>query len=133
MKDCKAPAAGAQNAQKLSRRGASSLAEMASRNDTAFAQEVGLPLLGSSRARFELGGFYRVRATENIFWGLPGAGSLSAWGVATQSHPGVWAPTPDQSYGVSLKFHLHRGDAVSRNSQSLRYIGKLWAAARAVI
>jgi hypothetical protein len=121
------------DAQIFSRRRASSLTEMTSRNDTAFAQEVALPLLSSSRCKFEIGGFFRVRATENMLWGLPGAGTLPAWGVASQSHPGVWAPTPDQSYGLSVKLHFHRGDVVSRNSQSLRCIGKLWAAARSVI
>jgi hypothetical protein len=119
--------------QFVSPRRTSSLTDMASRNDTAFAQEVALPLLGSSRGKFEIEGFFRLRATENILWGLPGAGSLPAWGVATQSHPGVWAPMADQSFGVSLKLHFHRGDVVSRNSQSLRCLGKLWAAARAII
>jgi hypothetical protein len=117
----------------FSPRRSSSLTAMASRNDTAFAQEVALPLLASSRGKFEFQGFFRLRATENILMGLPGSGSLPAWGVSTQSHPGVWTPMADQSFGVSLKLHLHRGDVVSRNAQGLHCIGKLWAAARSVI
>jgi len=71
-------------------------------------------------------GFDRLEPTENLLWGLPGAGSLPAWGVGTQSHPGVFAPRADESYGLSLTIHFRRDPDALRGSPLLRCRGRVF-------
>lgn len=102
-----------------------SLGSLAATSETPFAQQVNFPVLCPPSGRFEVGGFFAMRPMENLLWGLPGAGSLPARGVAGHSHPGVWAPYPEQSFGLSLRIHLHgRADLTSR-PQAWRCLGKL--------
>ncbi len=76
---------------------------------TPFAERVNLPLASISGGQFELGGFYSYRATENVLLGLPGGGSLPAWSVSQQAHPGVTVPLADASYGLSVLLRMKRG------------------------
>lgn len=74
--------------------------------ETPFAEEARLPLFAFSRGRVQLGPFYSYRYTENVLMGPPGAGSLSAWSVSMQNHPGVIVPLGDETYGLSLAVRL---------------------------
>jgi hypothetical protein len=108
----------------LSARG-NSLFALAAASETPFSHQVTVPMLGHPSGRFELGGFFSLSRMENVLWGLPGAGSLPAWTATPHSHPGVWAPYPEQSFGLSLKFHLHSNANLPARPPAWRCLGKL--------
>ncbi len=94
--------------------------------ETPFSQQVRLPFASLLRGRVKMGGFDRLAPTENLLWGLPGAGSLPAWGIGMQSHPGVFAPRADESYGLSLTIHFRRDPDALRGSPLLRCLGRVF-------
>jgi hypothetical protein len=71
----------------------------------------------------QFAGFYNLQTTENMLLGLPGAGSLPAWSVSMQSHPGVLVPRADRSYGLSLSIQLKRESEPGPHSLVLRCLG----------
>lgn len=93
--------------------------------ETPFVQQVHVPVATLGNARFRLEGFSRLRPMENILWGPPGAGNLPAWSVATQAHPGVWAPMADQSYGLIVMFRLQSEGQPEARLPAWRYLAKL--------
>ena len=93
--------------------------------ETFFDQEVHVHMASLLGGRVQMEGFDRLEPAENLLWGLPGAGSLPAWGVGIQSHPGVFAPRADESYGLSLIIHLRRDPDSLRASPLLRCLGRV--------
>lgn len=91
--------------------------------ETSFVQHTFVPLARFARGHFELGGFDTLRPVENELLGPPHSGSLAAWGVSTQVHPGIWAPEADESYGLSLSIHLKRDPQPEHHAQILRCLG----------
>ncbi len=76
--------------------------------ETPFAEQTRLRLGSLSGGRMQLGAFYSFSQTENLLLGPPGSGSLPAWSVSTQNHPGVTVPLADESYGLSVSIRLKR-------------------------
>jgi len=75
---------------------------------TPFARQVSLPVSSISGGRLELSGFYSYQATQNVLLGLPGGGSLPAWSVNQQAHPGVAVPLGDESFGLRVSLRMRR-------------------------
>jgi len=84
----------------------SRLESMAGFAETPFVQQARVPVASLSGGRVQLAGFYRTRVMENVLMGLPGAGSLPAWGISLQSHSGIRVPRAEHSYGFSLSLRL---------------------------
>ncbi len=111
--------------QLIARDHSNSVASTTQFNDTPFEQQVIVPVVAHPSGKFELGGFYVNRATENVFFGLPGAGVLPAWSVASYNHPAIWAPYADKSFGMSFRIHLRPDDGSSPQRQNWHCFGKL--------
>ena len=94
--------------------------------ETFFDQEVHVHVASLLGGRVQMEGFDRMQPSENLLWGLPGAGSLPAWGVGIQSHPGVFAPRADESYGLSLTIRFRRDPDALRSSPLLRCLGRVF-------
>jgi len=75
---------------------------------TPFVEHESLPVASISGGRIEFGGFYSYQATQNVLLGLPGGGSLPAWSVNQQAHPGAVVPLPDVSYGLRVALRMRR-------------------------
>jgi hypothetical protein len=75
---------------------------------TPFVEHMSLPVASISGGRIEFGGFYSYQATQNVLLGLPGGGSLPAWGVNQRAHPGAVVPLPDVSYGLRVALRMRR-------------------------
>ncbi len=75
---------------------------------TPFVEHVSLPVASISGGRIEFGGFYSYQATQNVLLGLPGGGSLPAWSVNQQAHPGVAVPLGDESFGLRVSLRMKR-------------------------
>src|SRR5229473_6462098 len=73
---------------------------------TPFVEHVSLPVASISGGRIEFGGFYSYQATQNVLLGLPGGGSLPAWSVNQQTHPGAVVPLADVSYGLRVVLRM---------------------------
>ena len=77
--------------------------------DTPFAQDIRLSIMELDGGQVQLSGDYRYWATDNLLYGLPGAGTLQAWSVSAQSHPSLRAPRGDESIGITISFHSKAG------------------------
>jgi hypothetical protein len=99
-------------------------------SETPFAQNVRIPMAAVWSGRIQLAGFKSFRANENVAVGLPGSGSLPAWGVGAQAHPGAWVPSGDTSLGVSLSFRLGRDAELGSRSGALRTLAKMVGVSR---
>jgi hypothetical protein len=96
--------------------------------ETPFSQRLQLPVARLLNGRIQLRGFDTLESTENAVWGPPG--SLPAWSVTTQAHPGVWAPRSSESFGVSLSIRLTGDAGEGRSVQLLHCLGWLVGAGR---
>lgn len=96
--------------------------------ETPFSQRVQLPVARLLSGRIQLRGFDTLESTENAVWGPPG--SMPAWSVTSQAHPGVLAPHASESFGVSLDIRLKRDAGEGRPIQFLRCLGWLVGAGR---
>lgn len=76
-------------------------------SQTPFVQQISMPLARIWGGHVQVKGFASFDSMENLLWGLPASGNLPARSVTTQSHVGVWAPSQEQSFGLTLT--LHRG------------------------
>ena len=85
-----------------------SLESMIGYVETPFVEEARLPVASLAGGRLEFGPFYSFSQTENVLFGLQGSGSLPAWSVSMQNHPGAHVPLADESYGLSLSIRLKR-------------------------
>ena len=92
---------------------------------TPFAREVSLPVSSISGGRLELGGFYSYKATQNVLLGLPGGGSLPAWSVNQQAHPGVAVPLGDESFGLRVSLRLKRDPQPGPRLHVLRCLARM--------
>ena len=75
---------------------------------TPFVEHMSLPVASISGGRIEFGGFYSYQAMQNVLLGLPGGGSLPAWSVNQQAHPGVAVPLGDESFGLRVSLRMRR-------------------------
>jgi hypothetical protein len=96
--------------------------------ETPFSQRVQLPVARLLNGRIQLRGFDTLESTENAVWGPPG--SLPAWSVTMQAHPGVSAPRAEERFGVSLDIRLKRDAGEGRSVQLLGCLGWLVGAGR---
>ncbi len=92
---------------------------------TPFARQVSLPVGSISGGRLELGGFYSYQATQNVLLGLPGGGSLPAWGVNQQAHPGVAVPLGDESFGLRVSLRMKRDPQPGPRLHVLRCLARM--------
>jgi hypothetical protein len=87
---------------------------------TPFVQHMSLLVASISGGRFEFGGFYSYQATQNVLLGLPGGGSLPAWSVNQQAHPGAVVPLADVSYGLRVALRMRRDPQPGQRLHVLR-------------
>ncbi len=90
---------------------------------TPFVQQVRFPVATLWAGRLQFGGFESRSTGENLLWGLPGSGTLPAWSISGQAHPGLWGPQADQSVGLSLSLQLKRDVESSSRSRIWRCLG----------
>ena len=93
--------------------------------DTPFTEHVSLPMLASLGGRLAVNGFYSLSPMENVLMGLPGSGSLPAWGVSGYSHLVVSAPQHNAALGLSFSMRLGRSRDGASNS-FLKCLGGLF-------
>ena len=92
--------------------------------ETPFLEEITLPLGAFWKGRVELEAAAWDYSMENFLWGVPGSGSLPAWGVTVQSH--VLLAAPNQAGVIGINISLHRGVAPEGGSDSaLERLGRL--------
>jgi hypothetical protein len=87
---------------------------------TPFVEHMSLPVASISGGRIEFGGFYSYQATQNVLLGLPGGGSLPAWSVNQQTHPGAVVPLADVSYGLRVVLRMRRDSQPGQRLHVLR-------------
>ena len=92
---------------------------------TPFTRQVSLPVSSISGGRLELGGFYSYKATQNVLLGLPGGGSLPAWSVNQQTHPGVAVPLGDESFGLRVSLRMKRDPQSGPRLHVLRCLARM--------
>ena len=92
---------------------------------TSFARQVSLPVSSISGGRLELSGFYSYQATQNVLLGLPGGGSLPAWSVNQQAHPGVAVPLGDESFGLRVSLRMKRDPQPGPRLHVLRCLARM--------
>ncbi|HEX2713852.1 MAG TPA: hypothetical protein VHM88_16780 [Candidatus Acidoferrales bacterium] len=93
--------------------------------ETPFAEELRTPVAWLLRGRLQFGPFYSFRQTENVLLGLPGSGTLPAWSVGIQNHPGLLVPLADKSYGLSLSLRIKRQTEPAPRIHMLRCLGRV--------
>lgn len=94
-------------------------------SETPFAEELRTPMAWFLGGRLQFGPFYSFRQTENVLLGLPGSGSLPAWSVGMQNHPGLLVPLADESYGLSLSLRIKRQSEPVARIHMLRCLAKV--------
>jgi hypothetical protein len=72
---------------------------------TPFLEQFQMPIGSFLRGRVVVGGFGSVVPMENVFWGLPGSGSLPNWSEIPMGHPGLNVPYLNGGFGLSLTLH----------------------------
>jgi len=92
---------------------------------TPFVEHMSLPVVSISGGRIEFGGFYSYQATQNVLLGLPGGGSLPAWSVNQQTHPGAVVPLADISYGLRVSLHMKRDPQPGPRLHVLRCLARM--------
>ncbi len=85
--------------------------------ETPFGAQTRVPVAALWGGRVQLSGFDDSHPMENILLGLPVSGGLPPWSVGTQSHPGIWAPEADESYGIRLTIGLGRDTQADQGPQ----------------
>ncbi len=93
--------------------------------ETPFDRQVNLPVSSISGGRLELGGFYSYQATQNVLLGLPGGGSLPAWSVNQQAHPGVAVPLGNESFGLRVSLRMKRDPQPGPRLHVLRCLARM--------
>jgi hypothetical protein len=86
--------------------GMMSLMSMYEYTETPFVEHVSVPVISLAGGRVRLGGYMQMTSSENFQMGLPGCGTLPAWGIGTQSHQAVTVPRADASAGFNISFQL---------------------------
>lgn len=105
--------------------GAGSLPGDVQFSQTPFEQRISMPLAGLWHGHMQVTGFASFDSMENVLWGPPASGNLSARGVTSQSHVGVWAPDQNQSYGLTLTLHRKAPDALGRSVNPERWLARM--------
>lgn len=93
--------------------------------ETPFVSDVTFQVVTLAHGHVELGGFHRMSAIENFYFGLPGGGASPAWTVTLASHPALWSRAAVESGGFTVAFHPHGSRGQEPALEVLRKLSRL--------
>ena len=99
---------------------------------TPFVQNVLVPMVSIAGGRIHLGGYLQMTSSENFELGMPGSGTLPAWGIGMQNHPAVQVPRPDASAGFNISFCLHGTGSRESHFSATEMFGRAVAFVRGI-
>ncbi len=85
---------------------ASAIDSMYDYYETPFVSNLYVTVASIAGGRLQLAGYHSYASSENFQMGLPGGGTLPAWGVTLQSHPAVTVPLTNESGGFNVTFYF---------------------------
>jgi len=91
-------------------------------SQTAFDQQYEVALGSFAHGRIRLDGLGTVSAMDNFLRGLPGSGNLLGWFGAPMGHPGISAPSGNNTYGFSISLHH---TSIEDTPSALSYVRRL--------